>query len=314
LGERRATIHEKLERMVSGPVDSPPRRGSPDSGDGWVEGPDGRRFWGLFGAAGLLALDPERGILLQHRAVWSHFGGTWGLPGGARHKGESALEGALREATEEAGVPDGAVRPRFASVFDLGYWSYATVLVDVLEQFDAQATDPESIELKWVALADVDDLPLHPGFEAAWPALRESLTRHAVVIVDAANVVGSRPDGWWKDRAGAAERLVTAMAPLATEGVPAPAFDLPESWWWPEFVVVLEGEGRDATIAETRGITIARAEGSGDDAVVEQVQHAFDAGAEHVVVVTADRGLSDRVERMGAGFTGPRVLLELSGY
>ena len=67
-----------------------------NSGDAWVEGPNGERFWGRFGAAGLLVHDARRGVLLQHRADWSHFGGTWGLPGGARHEGETAVEGALR--------------------------------------------------------------------------------------------------------------------------------------------------------------------------------------------------------------------------
>ena len=75
-----------------------------DPGDAWVEGPNGSRYWGRFGAAGLLVVDRERGVLLQHRAGWSHFGGTWGLPGGARKLGESAVDGALREAGEEAGV------------------------------------------------------------------------------------------------------------------------------------------------------------------------------------------------------------------
>jgi 8-oxo-dGTP pyrophosphatase MutT (NUDIX family) len=55
---------------------------------------------------------PERGVLLQHRVAWSHFGDTWGLPGGARHQDESACEEALRESAEEAGVPASAVRPR----------------------------------------------------------------------------------------------------------------------------------------------------------------------------------------------------------
>ncbi len=65
----------------------------------------------------------ERGVLLQHRVSWSHYGDTWALPGGARHEGESASDGALREAAEEAGVPDAAVRPRLLSVLELGYWT-----------------------------------------------------------------------------------------------------------------------------------------------------------------------------------------------
>ena len=71
------------------------------SGDAWVYAPDGRKFWGRFGAADLLVHDPMQGVLLQHRAIWSHFGDTWGLPGGARHEGETAVEATLREADEE---------------------------------------------------------------------------------------------------------------------------------------------------------------------------------------------------------------------
>ncbi|TDC70074.1 hypothetical protein E1193_30120, partial [Micromonospora sp. KC606] len=41
-----------------------------------------------------------------------------------------------------------------------------------------------------------------------------------LLIVDGANVVGSRPDGWWRDRAGAAARLRDALAPLAAQGLP----------------------------------------------------------------------------------------------
>src|SRR5687768_949072 len=102
----------------------PPLSAPRNSGDAWVEGPDGARYWGRFGAAGLLVHDPARGILLQHRAVWSHFGGTWGLPGGARHENESAVEAALREAGEEASVPADACQLLFETVLDLGYWSY----------------------------------------------------------------------------------------------------------------------------------------------------------------------------------------------
>lgn len=146
-----------------------------NSGDAWVEGPDGQRFWGRFGAAGLLVHDSRRGILLQHRADWSHFGGTWGLPGGARHDGESAVDGALREAAEEASVPRDAVSVLFTSVLDLGFWSYTTVVAEAVRPFEALVADPESIELRWVDVSGVTELPLHPGFAASWPELRARL-------------------------------------------------------------------------------------------------------------------------------------------
>jgi 8-oxo-dGTP pyrophosphatase MutT (NUDIX family) len=141
-----------------------------------VEGPDGQRFWGRFGAAGLLVHDLRRGILLQHRADWSHFGGTWGLPGGARHAGESAVDGALREAAEEAAVPPDAVHVLFESVLDLGFWSYTTVVGQAVRPFEPHMADVESIELRWVPVNEVSALPLHPGFAASWPQLRARLT------------------------------------------------------------------------------------------------------------------------------------------
>lgn len=149
---------------------------SAESGDAWVEGPDGSRYWGRYGAAGLLAWDPQRGVLMQHRADWSHFGGTWGLPGGARHAGEDAVDGAVREASEEAGVRRENVEVISISVLDLGFWSYSTVVARVVLPFEPVISDPESIELRWVALDEVDALPLHPGFAASWPELRELLT------------------------------------------------------------------------------------------------------------------------------------------
>ncbi|MBW8871669.1 MAG: NUDIX hydrolase [Leifsonia sp.] len=147
-----------------------------DSGDAWVEGPEGQRFWGRFGAAGLLVHDLRRGVLLQHRADWSHFGGTWGLPGGARHADESAVQGALREAAEEAAVPPDAVQVLFESVLDLGFWSYTTVVAQAVRPFEPHMADVESIELRWVPIHEVTDLPLHPGFAASWPQLRSRLT------------------------------------------------------------------------------------------------------------------------------------------
>ena len=146
-----------------------------NSGDAWVVGPNGERFWGRFGAAGLLVHDPLRGVLLQHRADWSHFGGTWGLPGGAMHEGESAVDGALREAAEEAAVPADAVEVLFTSVVDLGFWSYTTVVARMVRPFEAHMADVESIELRWVTVDGVGELPLHPGFGDAWPELRARL-------------------------------------------------------------------------------------------------------------------------------------------
>ncbi len=152
-------------------------KSSRDASEAWVEGPAGK-FWGRCGSAGLLVYDAGRGILLQHRALWSHHGGTWGLPGGALHEGESAVEGALRESWEEAGVPRENVELLFTSVWDVGYWSYTTVAVTVVVPFEASVRDPESLALEWVPLEDVAQRPLHPGFAKAWPMLRERLAEH----------------------------------------------------------------------------------------------------------------------------------------
>ncbi len=218
--------------------------GSPRSGRRVGRRARRHRYWGRFGAAGLLALDPELGVLLQHRVSWSHFGDTWALPGGARHEGESATGGALRESAEEAGVPDAAIRPRLLSVFDLGYWSYTTLVGDVVTPFEPQITDPESRELAWVPPSEVTALPLHPGFASSWAALEPLLGIRPAIVVDVANVVGSVPDGWWRDRAGAAGRLLSRIAALADGGLPGDALGLPEHTWFPEWAAVVEGQAR----------------------------------------------------------------------
>jgi 8-oxo-dGTP diphosphatase len=79
-------------------------------GDGWAVGTDGTRRWGTLGAAGLFLTTRENDttlLLVQHRATWTNFGGTWGIPGGAVEVGESSVQAALRETQEETGVdPD----------------------------------------------------------------------------------------------------------------------------------------------------------------------------------------------------------------
>ncbi|WP_420795029.1 NUDIX domain-containing protein [Gordonia neofelifaecis] len=67
-------------------------------------------------------------MLLQHRAIWSHQGGTWGLPGGARDSHESAEQAAVREAHEEAGIIEADVAVVESIVTHRApEWSYTTV-------------------------------------------------------------------------------------------------------------------------------------------------------------------------------------------
>lgn len=150
---------------------------NPESGDGWYETPDGR-FWGLYGAAGLLIHDPDRGVLLQHRVSWSAHGGTWGIPGGAKNRGESDTQAAIRESYEEAGVPslDGheiEILDRY-TVNKHG-WTYTTVICRAKTRLNEVISDPESEELAWVPVDQVDTYPLHPEFAKAWPTLRATL-------------------------------------------------------------------------------------------------------------------------------------------
>lgn len=287
-----------------------PPPGPRDPGDAWAYAPDGTKAWGLFGAAGLLVDDGAGRVLLQHRVEWSHHGGTWGIPGGARHAGEDAVTGALRESAEEAGVPGDALRLRHTSVLDLGFWSYTTVVARAATPFEPVVADRESLALAWIPVDEVADLPLHPGFGAAWAGLRAAIDTAPHVVVDAANVVGSVPDGWWRDRAGAAERLVGSVEALATTGLPGSELDLPFAVWWPRWTIVLEGTARQASPVGAPLVDVVRAPGSGDDAVVAVAADAVSAGDRPVVVVTADRGLRARVEAAGAAVRGPSWLRE----
>jgi 8-oxo-dGTP pyrophosphatase MutT (NUDIX family) len=142
--------------------------------DAWVDGPEGR-YWGTYGAAGLLLAHPVAGVLLQLRVPWSHFGGTWGLPGGARKAGETPEQAAIREADEEASVPPDAVEVLGTNVYDIGYWSYTTVLAKASRLFEPVMGDAESSDLAWVPFSDVAALPLHPTFATAWADLRGTL-------------------------------------------------------------------------------------------------------------------------------------------
>ncbi|RJS44946.1 hypothetical protein [Nocardioides cavernaquae] len=120
-----------------------------------------------------------------------------------------------------------------------------------------------------------------------------------VLVVDAANVVGSRPDGWWKDRASAARRLHET---LLTADV---AYD--------RVVMVLEGQAKGGVRAGRDGdVLTVHAPKDGDTAIIEQVRRAVDAG-DHVTAITADRVLAARLEGLGARSMSPSWLLDLLG-
>ena len=145
------------------------------------------------------------------------------------------------------------------------------------------------------------------------------------VVVDVANVMGSRPDGWWRDRAGAAVRMHAAIARLAASGraaLPDDTASPDDTAVMPGFVLVLEGAAKAAAIPAEPGagaepgatdlvqpgeVRVIRAPGSGDDAIVAAVR----ALPGRRVVVTADRELRARSVAAGATTLGPGWLLNL---
>jgi 8-oxo-dGTP pyrophosphatase MutT (NUDIX family) len=144
------------------------------SGNGWVICAQGHRHWGRFGAAGILLTDGAR-VILQHRAAWTHEGGTWAVPGGARDSHENAVTAALREAVEETTLDPSLVAPFAEWVDEHGGWSYTTVIARAPADALLLPANAESVEVRWWELSAVADLPLHAGFAAAWPHLRELL-------------------------------------------------------------------------------------------------------------------------------------------
>ncbi|MGW0767336.1 NTP pyrophosphohydrolase [Streptomyces sp. NPDC002676] len=118
-----------------------------------------------------------------------------------------------------------------------------------------------------------------------------------LLVVDGANVVGSVPDGWWRDRRGAAERLRDRLVPFSRSGTAGLTGPL-------ELVLVVEGAARG--VPSVPGVRVEEAPGSGDDRIVEL---AAAAGDRPCLVVTADRELRRRVTELGAHVTGPRAVL-----
>ncbi|MFE3292680.1 NUDIX domain-containing protein [Rhodococcus sp. NPDC059234] len=268
-------------------------------GDGWATSEDGSRYWGRFGAAGLLlrapAQDGGSAVLLQHRAQWSHQGGTWALPGGARDSHESTTHAAVREAEEEAGIATDLVHVRAERVTARagGGWSYTTVIADAHTALDT-VPNGESTELRWVPEDRVEDLPLHPGFAASWPSLRAAPVR---LLLDTANVLGSRPNGWWRDRVGATGELLAALAGSLPRTIELPGGGF---GWLPRVEAVLEGQAVAVSDVDAR-VPVHVASGSGDDALALLASGRSASttltglAGELTAVVTADRGLRDRL-------------------
>ena len=119
------------------------------------------------------------------------------------------------------------------------------------------------------------------------------------LIVDGNNVIGSRPDGWWRDRAGATRRLIAALQHLANDS-------------GDRICVVLDGRPlADAPEGVHDGVLVAYATRSGrdaaDDRIATEVEHDRDPGS--LVVITSDRALADRVRAFGAAVEGAGALL-----
>lgn len=171
LGERAAGILRATTRYV-------PRYGA----DAFIACSCGGCHWGLNGAGGVLAFRRGRGgveVLAQLRSARTHTGGTWSVPGGAVEWGESPVDGAVREFAEETQIGAEDLEILGTHADDHGDWAYTTVIARC--EGAEPVPDYESAQLTWTALdglpggSGLASAPLHPGFAAALPALREKI-------------------------------------------------------------------------------------------------------------------------------------------
>lgn len=137
---------------------------------------DGHVRWGVFGAAGVLFIRREHAgpfVMLQKRSAFAHEGGSWSCAGGALDEGETAYDGALREASEEVGAVPSEHRLIGEFVFAPAHdWHYTTVVIEVDERF-GESLNFETDAVDWVHTDAVEERFLHAGFAAAWPHLRQ---------------------------------------------------------------------------------------------------------------------------------------------
>src|SRR5262245_61475129 len=269
-------------------------------GDQFVHCGLGHRHWGKYGAAGLLVHHGGM-VLLQRRSALSLGPNTWGLFGGARTKDEPPVAAALRETAEESTLDVGAVRVRGVLHDDHRGWSYDTVVADVGTMPSVAPASWESADARWVAADEVATMTLFSPFALSWPKVRDAM-RKPVLIVDTANVMGSRADGWWRDRHGAATRLRDEIDAL--EGFALPPFDVA----FPELVMIVAGKARG--VGDGTNVRVVSAQGEGDDTIVDTVREYAGEPDADVYVVTVDRELKRRSQAAGARILGPRWLLD----
>lgn len=161
----------------------PPKENVRQPGDGWIDCACGRRHWGLNGASGVLLArrDAASGkvthVVMQHRALWSAEGGTWGIPGGATADGENAIEGALRESYEEANITPEDIDVVGTYREDHGTWAYTTVFAFEKpgHTVEPRANDDESMEIEWVPIDEVPNRRLLTAMRTDWPQFRARL-------------------------------------------------------------------------------------------------------------------------------------------
>jgi hypothetical protein len=160
--------------------------------------------------------------------------------------------------------------------------------------------------------ADPGD-PANPGDPA--DLTNPPTAADVVLVVDVANVLGSRPDGWWRDRKGSAAGLLAAFGELPGAGTVGPdGVTLRIA----RIVAVLEGAARGA--ASPGGVDVVEAERDGDSTIVAVTEELVDESATatsadpmpHVLVVTADRGLRRRLPH-SVRIAGPQWLNALIG-
>lgn len=123
-----------------------------------------------------------------------------------------------------------------------------------------------------------------------------------LLVVDAANVVGSVPDGWWRDRAAATTRLRDHLVGLAAEGLRGSGVPLELQTGPLEVVLVVEGQAR--RVASVDAVRVVAAPASGDDEIVRVVEQR--SRDQVCYVASADRELGERVRALGAEIIGPK--------